>query len=537
MAKGLPAWLARKVRYRRMETVLGIAAIALASYVIVYPFAVAALPPITDLPFHAAETAILRHYLDPDWHFREQFSLNLFDAPYVSMYVVGLLFAFILPIVTATKGMAIAMLALMPVGLSVMFWGMKKSPLWGLLGLGLVWCTLTHWGFLNFMGAIGLFAMSIGFTLLALDHPTRLRSIGLGASLLAVFFTHVYRFPFAVAAVIGTTLVMYPATRRVRPVIVPLVAALGVFGVWRVFRRATLGSSVEGLGLHWERVHEIPAHLFGSYIGPTEQELATRMMWITVALFGATTVLFFAQGRHRKRPGRAIWWGIGVTLTPLAITVVYLGCYFVLPMTIGVWWFVYPREIVTAAFIAVGAFPDMPRQWWLKIPIVGAMAYAMGPLAFFVAAQFRDFDQATADFRAVAREVPMSPKLMYLVFDHSGSTRSTTPFIHLPAWIQAEKGGWLSWHFVSWDLHPIRYRENDANVPPKRPERWEWMPNLFDVTKDGAWFDTFLVRTRSDPSSTFAADPAIQLQSHQGTWWLYRRDAQPANAPSSSVER
>ena len=70
----------------------------------------------------------------------------------------------------------------------------------------------------------------------------------------------------------------------------------------------------------------------------------------------------------------------------------------------------------------------------------------------------------------------MSPKLMYLVFDHSGSTRSTTPFIHLPAWIQAEKGGWLSWHFVSWDLHPIRYRENDAHVPPPRPERWEWIP-------------------------------------------------------------
>ena len=537
MPKRLRNWLARTVRYRATDKVLALAAIALVGYVIVYPFSVGALPPITDLPFHAAETAILRHYGDPAWHFREQFSLHLFDAPYVSMYLVGLFFAWILPIVTATKGMAVVMLALMPAGLAVMFHGMRKSPLWGLLGLALVWCTLTHWGFLNFMGAIGLFAMSIGLTLLTLDHPTRLRTIGLTATLLAIFFTHVYRFPFAVAAVVGTTVVMYPATRRIRPVIAPLAIALGVFGIWRVFRRATLGSNVEGIGWHGERVHEIPGHLFGSYMGPAEQELATRMLWVTLALFGVTTVLFFAQGRHRKRGSRARWWGIGVTLIPLAIAAVYLGCYFVLPMTIGVWWFVYPREIVTAAFIAVGAFPDMPRQWWLKVPIVGAIAFAVAPLSFFVALQFRDFDQATADFRAVAADVPMSPKLMYLVFDHSGSTRTTTPFIHLPAWVQAEKGGWLSWHFVSWDLHPIRYRENDPHVPPPRPERWEWTPGLFNVNRDGPWFDTFLVRNRFDPGATFADDPAIQLQSHQGTWWLYRRGLHTGEASPSSAER
>ena len=529
MPKRLTNWLARSVQRHRAEKLLALAGIALAGYVIVYPFTAGTFPPITDIPFHAAETAILRRYGDPAWHFREQFSLNLFDAPYVSMYVVGLAFSLIFPIVTATKAMTIVMLALMPIGLSIMFYGMKKTPLWGLLGLGLVWCTLTHWGFLNFMGAIGLFAMAVGFTLLALSHPTRLRTVGLTVTLLAIFFTHVYRFPFAVAAVLGTTLVMYPATRRVRPVIAPLAIPLGVFAIWRVFRRATLGSNVEGLGLHWERVHEMPGHLFGSYVGPAEQELATRMMWITVALFGIATVLFFAQGRY-KNTGRAQWWGMGVTFIPLAIAAVYLGCYFVLPMTIGVWWFVYPREIVTAIFIAVGAFPDMPRQWWLKVPMVGAIAFAVGPLAFFVAQQFQDFDEQTADFRAVATEVPMSPKLMYLVFDHTGSTRATTPFIHLPAWIQAEKGGWLSWHFVSWDLHPIRYREHDSQVPPPRPERWEWTPALFDVKKDGPWFDTFLVRNRTDPGNIFAADPAIQLQSHHGTWWLYRRHEAAATA-------
>src|SRR5215468_8529456 len=165
--------LAQRIRLRKDQTAVALVAVALAVYVVVYPFFVTTYPPITDLPFHAAETSILRHYLDPTWHFREQFSLHPFDAPYVSMYVIGLFFSLFMPMAAATKAMAIVMLGLMPVGLAVMFHGMKKSPLWGLLGLELVWCTLTHWGFLNFMGAIGLFAMVVGFTLMCLDHPTR----------------------------------------------------------------------------------------------------------------------------------------------------------------------------------------------------------------------------------------------------------------------------------------------------------------------------------------------------------------------------
>ena len=45
-----------------------------------------------------------------------------------------------------------------------------------------------------------------------------------------------------------------------------------------------------------------------------------------------------------------------------------------------------------------------------------------------------------------------------------------------------------------------------------------------EVKKDGPWFDTFLVRNRFDPSATFAADDAIKLKSHQGTWWLFQRE-------------
>src|SRR5450432_738246 len=74
---------------------------AVSAYVIAYPFTVVRYPPITDLPFHAAETSILRHYLDPSFHFREQFSLHPLEVPYLSMYAIGAFFALVFPIATA----------------------------------------------------------------------------------------------------------------------------------------------------------------------------------------------------------------------------------------------------------------------------------------------------------------------------------------------------------------------------------------------------------------------------------------------------
>jgi hypothetical protein len=513
----------RRALLHKEQALLAVVAVAVSFYVIAYPFMVVTYPPITDLPFHATFASILRHYFDPAFHFRDQFSFHPFDSPYISMYVVGAFFACFLPMVTATKVMSVAMLALLPIGLGVMFHGMKKSPLLGLLGLAPVWSTLTHWGFLNFIGAVGLFAMVIGLTLLALDRPTRAHVVGLGVSLLAVFFTHIYRFPFALAAVAGTTIVMYPATRRIRPVLGPLALAVAVFGVWTAFKRKTMSGDLGPLAFHWERVQEIRASTFNGFLGAEEQKLVEQMLWVLVGVWVVAFVASLVTWWRRRHGARQTWWVVGVTLLPLLACAAYLGCFFVLPMSIGIWWYVYPREIVTAFYMALGFFPDLPRAFWLRAPLIAAIALATGRLAHYVAQQWHDFEPATADFKAIQRYVPPAPKLMYLVFDHSGSSRSNTPFIHFPAWIQAEKGGWLSFHQVGSDVLPFRYREEDPNRPPPRPLRWEWTPERFDLRRDGPWADTFLVRSSSVPDHLFAGDPSIVLARHEGTWWLYVR--------------
>jgi hypothetical protein len=498
--------------------------VAAGLYVIAYPFTVVTYPPITDLPFHAASISIVRNYFDSAYHFREQFELHFLTVPYATMYLVGAFFALFLPIAWATKLMAIVLLSLLPIGLAVFFYGMRKSPLWGILGLAPVWSLLTHWGFLNFMGAIGLFAMVAGLTLLVLDRPSLRRQVALSLALLAVFLTHIYRFPFAIIAVVGITAVMYPATRRLRPVLLPLGVGLGVYGLWSLIRKQGLGGDLGPLAVHKERLSEIPEHLYGGFYGVEEQTLANQMLWAFAGLWVTSALLFFVQGRYKSRGFRGLWWGGMVTALPVAMSAAFLLTYLVLPMSIGVWWFVYPREITSAVFIALGAMPDLPRQWWLRLPMLAVFAVLSGKAAFLTATHWDEFEKSDGDFRTVIAQVPKAPKLMYLVFDHSGSARRVTPYIHMPAWVQAQKGGWLSFHFAGWgDYNPIRYRPPGPDVPPPTPERWEWTPDRFDLRTNGVFFDTFLVRSWRAPEYLFTADASIREVAHSGKWWLYRR--------------
>jgi hypothetical protein len=525
------ARLIGKLRARPFDALLGVLVVGLALYVVAYPFFVASLPLVTDLPFHATAISILRHYWDPSFRFHEQFTIHPIEVPYISMYVLGALFALVMPVVAATKASAIVMLALLPIGLGVLFHGMKKTPLWGVLGLALVWTNLTWWGFLNHVGALGLYAMSVGFALMVVDRPTRARRWGLALSLLAVFFTHIFRFPFALLSVIGAAVLVYPATRRIRPLLLPLVPSVLAFGAWLLVRPKAGPMPTEPLRLQPQRLGEIWSHVTMSFAGESgmrEQALFEDAKSAIAVVAMTAAIWFFWARRKRSYGAREVWWGISVTLLPLLLAGGFLFAYLLLPMRIGIWWYVYPREITSALFIALAAVPDMPRVWWLKLPLVAVLGVFLGRIGYFAAIESWKFDTATRDFRQVAAEVSKAPKLLYLVFDHSGSTRRVTPFIHLPAWVQAAKGGALSFQFVGWDQSPIRYRKNAPEaVPPPVPDRWEWTPERYRHAEHGKWFNEFLIRSRRDPAYLFQSDPSIELVAHDGTWWLYRRRASP----------
>ena len=187
------------------------------------------------------------------------------------------------------------------------------------------------------------------------------------------------------------------------------------------------------------------------------------------------------------------------------------------------WWYVFPRKVVAAAIFALAFVPDLPRRpWrWVSVGAVAAVAIAQ---AGIVASEWSRFQPHAAAFRQVTREIPQAPKLAYIIEDVSGYSRVEPPFLHLPAWVQAGKGGWLSWHFALFDVLPVRYREGSAEVPPPASFHFPREPDSFDVATRGAFFDWFLVRSPESPAARFAGDPSNRARDGRGELVAVRTD-------------
>ena len=506
---------------------LSILAIVVGVAVIVIPLAVVGYPPMTDLPFHAAMTATLRHYNDPTYRFHEQFEWTPIAVPYLALYAVGAALMVVLPPLAAVKAAVALFLALVPIGLAVLCHGLKKSPLLGALGLLVVWGPLTHWGFINFVGAIGLFAMTVGLALLTVDRPTTARRALLSAVLCALFFTHIFRFPIAIVAVLGVALVMATSVRQVRSVLLPLLPPLALLAIWMVRRPPALKAPMGPLTVHLSRLRELDC-LTGSFDDP-EEGRALFAAGLAIAAFLLLRAAAPLLAPEAEPPSTTPGWRVRATIVAAGAVLGSLLLYLVLPMQIGDWWYVYPREATTAVFLAFALVPDLPRAPVMRAALMGLVLAAPIPTALVVARNYAAFDAETRDFAAITRSLPQAPRLLYLIFDHEGSTRRVSPFTHLPAWVQAEKGGWLSHHFTTYGATPMRYRDRAGRediIPPPTPPAWEWHPEAFDVLERGRFFDWFLVRASDSPAEIFAPDPSITEARREGKWWLYARRAE-----------
>ncbi len=492
-------------------------------YVVGAPFWAADYPMMTDFPFHASSASIFRHYVDAGWHFREQFVFQMFAVPFVSFYGLAAIFMLVLPPVAATKLAAATMLCLLPLGLMTLCWGLRKSPFLGLWGLVPVWGVLTHWGFIDYVGALGLYAMVIGLALRAVDRPSIRVQSALIAVLILLFFTHVYRFPFALAMMVVVGALMYKRSDGVVGLLAPGAVAIALFSVWWSTGPALLETDVQWVWPpEWSRMSEAPDNLFDIFIGDEDTFLFRRTGW----LFAATAAVLFGVALARLRSWPKTGWVLPAHVVVLVAIVVSLALYLVLPSESGPSLFVYPREITAAAFLVPALLPNLPRKTWAHLGFVVWTGIAVAPLGELVAGAHREFSTSTVHFREIVGELPRAPKLLYLVYDHDGSRAKHSPYVHLPAYVQAERGGWLSFHFAQFGESPFRYRDEsdpNAEVPPKTPLRWEWSPQQFQLDQHGEFFDWFLVRRVGSPDSLFVSDPSIQRVAHFENWWLYHR--------------
>ena len=524
MAVGLLSRARDYVRPRPFAVLETAVVIAVTSWVLVTPFLVVKYPPINDLPMQASITSIFRHWFDPTWHFREQFDFQILEVPLLTNYVLGALFALVMPISWAVKLSSLVLMASLPIGLAIYCHGLKKTPLWGAAAAGLAWGSLTQWGFLSFVGALGLTLAGLGVTLLLLERPTRRRAVMLGAIALLLLVTHITRFPFFCLAVGITTVCLWPASRSLKPVVVPLLPAAVLFVIWWFIRPNTLKAPVE-LGWHPERAGEVVKSAFS--FGGEEEYAVFRHMWMI--LLGICVYSLIVKGGTAWREGirrpRITLRQACLFSGPLLVTLAFAVLYFSLPMKIGVWWFVYPRELTAAVLCGLALLPNLPVNRWLRLPALGALLIGIALPVPGVTQRYAEFEKGTQDFQRIIQQLPATPKLGYMVWGNTDFAWHARPLIHLPAWVQAERGGWLSFHFATWDASPVRFRaEEPRDVPPDTPDRFEWQPDAFDIATRGRYFDWFLVHSHESREKKFAVDTTLHLVDHQGNWWLYKRE-------------
>jgi hypothetical protein len=385
------------------------------------------------------------------------------------------------------------------------------------------WGTFTHWGFTSYLAGLGLTLMGVGLTFMVLERPTRTKTALLALVSVLLFFTHVSELPPYLIAVAIVTLTMAPLAPSLRPVLVAVLPSIGLFAGWWTLRPPSLTGKV-AMTFDANRVARIPDWLFRGFHGTAEVSILEAMVGILVAvsIYSAVIAARAARARGRVHASRR---ARRARVAAVAIVGMFLCLYFAMPVDIGVWSLVYPREITAATLFALGALPGLPRSPVLRAPALALLLLGVTLEERFIAARYAAFDALTKDFAAIIDELPPAPKLGYIMQDRSGAEGSTLPLLHLPAWAQAEHGGWLSFHFATWQATPLRFRTTPPmDVPPSTPDGFETHPTLFDVGTRGKYFDWFLVRASKSPEARFAVDPTLHLVDHRGWWWLYHRE-------------
>jgi hypothetical protein len=135
------------------------------------------------------------------------------------------------------------------------------------------------------------------------------------------------------------------------------------------------------------------------------------------------------------------------------------------------------------------------------------------------------FDREARDFDEVIAQLPDAPRVYFLNWDPSGRVTRTNAYLHFHAYIQARRGGLISFSFpgLFWVM-PMRQRE-DAGIPTLS-EGAEWSPRSFDYDAIGDFYDYVLVREREKrPGVASLAKFPYDLIYSNPPWELYRHPA------------
>ena len=489
--------------------------------------------PLSDLPQHAAQVALLHDLLVHASPWSELVRINYF-TPYLIGYGLALPLTFVVSVSSALKAV-----------LTLAFFGFVGASVALRRALGgdprLDWLFIPGyfgyafiWGFYTFLVAAPI---TIVFILIAQAYakapsPGRGASLFLGGAVL--FFSHGLMFLFGA----GVGGLMLLARQRTLPRLIATCApfvALGVLCVaYSIVMRATDPIIALGGRLDWgwddmRRIGSLPLYVWST------SKHDSALLLATLAMFAAPWLL-------RDRPN----WRDPMVLAPFAVI---LLIWFVAPNEAMQTQLLYQRFAVLLlpayafAFCAgsAGATPGGLTQRAAASPRGGAVG-ARGSrrdtavqlllaLACWIglgahAVRLHRFEAESASFeRLLEHAEPGQRALSVILDDTSPAYAGNSAYRHYPVWYQAEKSGLVDMNFAWYVPEIIRYRSD--HLPAVRPGTF-FTADHFDWDGTNAQiYRYFFVRSSTPVTADYFANPhcTVALIAQADQWSLFERQS------------
>jgi hypothetical protein len=475
------------------------ACFAICAVLLVAPLWVVALPPLVDLPQHAAQLAIGVHWHDQTFPYRDAFAFDYLANAIVPDAVTYVL-ALVLPVVTAYKLVLSLAVVAVPVVLARIL-AAVGGPRWAVFAaFPATYGYAFMWGFTSFVIAVPFGLILLLAAIRYRSEPTRRRAFVLAGAAVLVFACHVLVLACTGLAALAIVLAAPTMRARLAGAAALSFSAMLTIAWWIALTRSSPDttprsvSTVLGYG-----VARIPT-LFASVVG---REHATPLV------IGAGMLVLFSPVALGVRLTRT-WW----RWAPLATGLV---CYFLVPLDVLTVAFLYPRF---AVFVALGvALVVEPREPVPRVPAALGVAFAAGWMALAIV-RFHAFDREAAAPRAVLAQLEPGRRLLLLSDDARSDAVDWFPYLHFEQWYVATRGGLADFSFAEFLDNRFRYRH-----PPPLPFGIEWEPWRFNWAKNGGdRYDYVLVRRGANSTWNPFAGPGIHVESvvRSGTWELFR---------------
>ena len=362
--------------------------------------------------------------------------------------------------------------------------------------------------------------VEIGEFVLAQDLTHELH-IALAALGIASFYTHISTFVvFAVTA--G---VMALARRRVAALLPLVPGALAGLWWWRagsLAARATDSANVGRLPGH-RSFDAVPLWAFDVWRGHLD-EVAAALWW---AAFG----LFAVAGLKRKPDLRAS----AFALAPLACAV---AIFLVTPFHVGPAGYLDVRLApMLALFVIVALHPDPEAPLWQTRAPVALAAIAASLTAFAAAREMTSVEhEMLGDFDALLAKMRPQTRLALLNFDQRSSRTYFWPYVLAGSYHREKPGTIVSYSFSELDHWPLRYAPG-IEAPPVHPGFWHFTPCMFELRRDGAYYDYVLVQGAHSPFSEGQPGPTYREIARSGAFLLFEKasnEDKSAGVPDAS---